>query len=63
MILFFGVAIMVIVTSCKNKSSESNKVADMKHDEMSMSDMKKGTMVMDSTIHHDHSHADSGNNK
>ena len=62
-ILFLGIATMVIVSSCKNQPQENNKANEMKHSEMEMDNTKRDTMVMDSTMHHSHSHIDSVNKK
>lgn len=56
------VALMVIIASCNNQPTDSNKQKDMKHDEMKdmkMDSMKMDNMKMDSANHKQHQMMDS----
>jgi hypothetical protein len=58
-----GIAAMIIVASCNNQSSDSNKPKVMKQDEMKMDNMKMDSMQMDSTTHNKHQMKDSMDKK
>lgn len=63
-----GIAAIIIVASCSNQSSNSNKSKEMKQDEMKMDEMKMDnmkmdSMQMDSTTHNNHQMMDSMDKK
>jgi hypothetical protein len=58
-----GIAAIIIVASCSNQSSNSNKSKEMKQDEMKMDEMKMDNMKMDSTTHNNHQMMDSMDKK
>jgi len=58
-----GIAVIVIVASCTNQSSDKSKPKEMKQDEMKMDNMKMDSMQMDSTTHNNHQMMDSMDKK